>query len=35
MRTQIERNNWRYTTVTRDLRNTARIKVIYKDEAQL
>ena len=35
MRTQAERNNWRCTPVTRDPRNTARIRVTCRDEAEL
>ena len=35
MRTQAERNNWRCTAVTRDPRNTARIRVTCRDEAEL
>jgi hypothetical protein len=35
MRTQAERNNWRCTAVTRDARNTARIRGTCRDEAEL
>jgi hypothetical protein len=35
MRRQTERNNWRCTAVTRDPRNTARIRVTCRDEAEL
>lgn len=35
VRTQVERNNWRCTAVTRDPRNPARIRVTCRDEAEL
>jgi hypothetical protein len=35
MRTHAERDNWRCTAVTRDPRNTARIRVTCRDEAEL
>lgn len=35
IRTQAERNKWRCTAVTRDPRNTARIRVTCRDEVEL